>query len=602
MKNFLTSMLGAFAALLLFTFGATFIFIGFLGVIAALGNKPVPIEDGAYLVFDLSVNITDAPVQLDGAMIIQAITGGGEPASLQLLEVTRALEAAASDPRIAGLLLVGEMTPSGFGSGFATLKEVRKAIVAFKAAGKPVQAYLEQATTREYYLATAADDLVLDPYGLIAMPGLASEPVFFAGAFEKFGIGIQVTRVGKYKSAVEPFTRTDLSSENREQYEQLLGDLWTDIVADVAAGRGMEPAQIQAIVDAEGIMRAETAVASNLVTRAAYRDEIIAELKERADVGDSEETFPQIGMGDYIRLTSKSGKGASGGHVAVVYAEGEIVDGEGLGGDVGGVSFARRIRQLRQDDDVKAIVLRVNSPGGSASASEHIQRELRLARESKPVIVSMGSYAASGGYWISAYGNRIFAEPSTVTGSIGVFGVLFDIQRLANETLGITFDSVKTGHFADAFTISRPKTPEEMAVIQRMVDWIYDEFVGKVADARGLQRAVVEEIAQGRVWSGVEALNLGLVDELGGLEDALAHAAAEAGLGEDYRLVEYPRKKDFSEALSDLLGRFRTAVKPARGGLESRMMETIRAQFALLESFNDPKGVYARLPVDLRIR
>jgi protease-4 len=285
----------------------------------------------------------------------------------------------------------------------------------------------------------------------------------------------------------------------------------------------------------------------------------------------------------------------------VIYAEGDIVDGEGGPDQVGGASFSRELRRLRQDDDIKAIVVRVNSPGGSASASEHIQRELKLAREVKPVIVSMGSYAASGGYWIGTYGDRIFAEPSTITGSIGVFGVHFDVQELANERLGLTWDSVKTGRFADSFGIDRPKSPEELAVVQGLVDWIYDQFLAKVAEGRKLDRAVVEEIAQGRVWSGTQALKLGLVDELGGLESALAYAAAQAGLGADYDLVEYPRSKPLAEALAELLNDFHPAARVGDGPVQA-WLDRLRDELRWVASLNDPRGLYARLPVELRLR
>lgn len=601
MKPFFASLLGTLAAFLLLALGSAVLFIGFMGAIALMGNKTVPVKNGSYLVFDLSVNLTDAPAQFDSAALTRALTGDNGPATLQLRTATRALQAAARDRRIAGVLLIGEMAPSGLGSGFAALKELRAALAAFRESGKPVLAYLENATTREYYLASAADEIVLDPYGLIVMPGLASEPMFFAGAFEKFGVGVQVTRVGKYKSAVEPFIRRDLSPENREQYTQLLGDLWADIVGDIAAARGLEPADVQAVVDREGILRPEAAVASRLVSRTAYRDEIVDELKRRTGVAKAEETFTQIGLVEYARVGAPERAAGPGrrGRIAIVYAEGDIVDGEGGLGEVGGVRFARELRRLRQDPDIDAIVVRVNSPGGSASASEHIQREIRLARESKPVVVSMGSYAASGGYWVSAYGDRIFAEPATITGSIGVFGVQFDVKKLANERLGLTWDSVKTGRYADMFTLSRPKTEEEMALIQAMVDWIYDQFVDKVAEARQLDRAVVQEIAQGRVWSGAQALQLGLVDEIGGLDAALAHAAAAAGLGEGYRVVEFPREKPLGEALMEMLGGFRPG---AHAGAAARLLERLEEPMTALERFNDPHGVYARLPVDLRVR
>ncbi|GAB1487766.1 signal peptide peptidase SppA [Opitutaceae bacterium] len=600
MKHFFASLLGTLVAFLLLAFGAVVVTVGVLGVTAMMGNRTVQVEDHSYLVFDLSVNVTDAPPQFDSNAVVQALTGGGDPATLQLRLATEAIGRAAEDSRIAGILLVGEMTPAGYGSGFAALKELRNALVDFRKSGKPVMAYLENATTLEYYLASAADEIVLDPYGMIAMPGLASEPMFYAGAFEKFGVGVQVTRVGKYKSAVEPYIRRDLSPENREQYTQLLGDVWSDLIADIAAGRGLTPEDIQALVDKEGLIRPEVAVASKWVSRTAYRDEVLAELKERTGVDAGDDHFTQISLETYARLPGAGrATGSRHGRVAIVYAEGEIVDGEGNIGEVGGTRFARELRRLRQDNDIDAIVVRVNSPGGSATASEHIQREIRLAKEDKPVVVSMGSYAASGGYWISAYGDRIFAEPSTITGSIGVFGVQFDVKKLANETLGLTFDSVKTGRYADMFTITRPKTESELAVIQSMVDWIYEEFITKVAEARQIDRAVVEEIAQGRVWSGTQALDLGLVDEVGGLDAALAYAASSAGLGDNYRIVEFPREKPLAEALVEMIDGIRPAT---RSGVASRWLSRLQEPLAGLDKFNDPRGVYARLPIDLRIR
>ncbi|HTO03444.1 MAG TPA: signal peptide peptidase SppA, partial [Opitutus sp.] len=292
---------------------------------------------------------------------------------------------------------------------------------------------------------------------------------------------------------------------------------------------------------------------------------------------------------------------ARGGRIAVVYAEGDIVDGEGDEvGEIGGTRFARELRRLRLDDKVKAIVLRVNSPGGTASASEMILREVRLTKQVKPVVVSMGTYAASGGYWIAAYGDRIFAEPTTVTGSIGVFGIQFDVKELANN-FGLTFDSVKTGKFADAITITRPKTPEEMAVFQRMVDWAYEEFITKVMDGRNLERAFVEEIAQGRVWSGAEALKLGLVDELGGLDAAIGFAATKAELGENYRLVEFPRRKEFAEALQEFFEKI-TPNSARATGLAGQIATRLEDELKTLRTFNDPHGLYARLPLNLMIQ
>lgn len=318
--------------------------------------------------------------------------------------------------------------------------------------------------------------------------------------------------------------------------------------------------------------------------------------------------FRQVDLDDYLKQAGDSSLGVASGaengagprRIAVMYAEGEIVDGEGKPGEVGGDKFSRELRAMRLDAGVKAVVLRVNSPGGSVTASEAIQREVRLTRKVKPVVVSMGSYAASGGYWISTYADRIFAEPTTITGSIGVFGIQFDVQKLAND-FGVTFDSVKTGKFADAATITRPKTPEELAVAQDMVDWIYGQFIAKVAESRHLSRAFVEDIAQGRVWSGTEATKLGLVDELGGLDAAVTAAALQARLGTSYRLVEYPRKREFSEVVRDLLEKV-PSMHLELQGVAGQVAHRLERELQVLSRFTDPHGVYARLPVDLTIR
>lgn len=606
MKNFFTSMLGALVALIIFTVGAMVLMLGFVAAMAALGSSEAArptLARGSYLVFDLSTNISDAPPRLDFNFLSDSTE------TVQLRSLTHALRAAAKDDRIAGVFITGDLSPAAFGSGYAALKEVRDALAAVKTAGKPVTAYITHATTKTYYLASVASELSMDPYGMILMPGLASQPMFFAGAFQKYGINVQVTRVGKYKSAVEPFTRTEMSPENREEVQKLLGDIWGEILTDIAPSRNVTPEKIQATVDAEGLIRAETAKASGFIDRIAYRDEVYDALKEKTGRTGPKEAFKQITVTEYAKMVKdiadapkRDGgvpRGGRGGRIAVVYAEGEIVDGEGEPTEIGGTKFSRELRKIRNDDNVKAVVLRVNSPGGSASASEVIQREIRLIKAVKPLVVSMGSYAASGGYWISADSDRIFAEPTTITGSIGVFGLQFDVQKLANN-FGVTFDTVKTGKFADALTISRPKTPEEIAVLQRMVDWIYGEFVTKVAEGRKLTRAQVEEIAQGRVWSGTEALRIGLVDELGGLDAAIAFAAEKAELSDNYRLVEYPRHLDLVEAIQEYISD-KSHEFAQSTSLTAKIAGRIDQELKLLRTFNDPKGIYARLPMNLSI-
>jgi protease-4 len=611
MKNFLGSLLGALAALVIFSGALVTLGIGLLGALAALGEseKSSPaVLPGSYLVLDLSTNFSDAPPHLDLAAL------GGREESLQLRAATRSLRAAATDERITGVYLTGDLNPAGYGSGHAALRELRAALLAFREAGKPVVAYLTFASTRTYYVASAASDLALDPYGMILLPGLAAEPMFFAGAFEKVGINVQVTRAGKYKSAVEPFTRREMSAENREEVRELLQDLWDSLLGEIGTSRGVTAAQVQAVVDQEGLIRAAEALGAKLIDRTAYRDEIYDALKAKTGRAGSEKPFKQVTLAAYARQLKPAsalpaprrvegvepGSGKAG-RIAIVYAEGEIVDGEGSPDEIGGARLSRELRKLRQDKNVRAVVLRVNSPGGSAASSEVVQREVRLLRREKPVVVSMGSYAASGGYWISAYADRIFAEPTTITGSIGVFGMQFDVQRLA-DSLGVTFDRVKTGRFADAMTVSRPKTPEEMAVLQRMVDWIYGEFLAKVAEGRNLPPDKVAAIAQGRVWSGADALEHGLVDELGGLDAALAYAAGKAGLAADYRVVEIPRERELVEAIQELIEKAVPGAARVSAGPLEELRRRVERELRALAACNDPQGVYARLPFTLSVR
>lgn len=615
MKNFFTSFFATLTALIVFMVGGIVVCLLFIGAVAAMSHKePTTVQDGSYLVFDVSGSIVDTPAQNEGmADFLEALGGEGRHI-LQLRQVTRALEAAAADKSITGLYLTGSIQSMAYGSGYATLKEVRQAIETFRASGKPVKAYLRYAGTRDFYLASAASELTLDPYGVLLLPGLASQPMFFAGAFEKFGIGVQVTRVGKYKSAVEPYTRKDMSPESREQIQKLIDDVWRELTVTIEGARKLPAGTFQKIVDAKGLIRADAALQTKLVDRVAYLDEVLAELKLETGRKGSDKPFKQIALKEYAKMVGGNGLVArrtgqnkivvspgGKGRVAIVYAEGEIVDGNGHEeGYVFGEKTARLLREIRQDDDIKAVVLRVNSPGGSVSASEAIARELSLLRKDKTLVVSMGSLAASGGYWISAQSDRIFAEPTTITGSIGVFGMFMNFQGLMNDKLGLTFDTVKTGKYADAATVTRPKTPDELAIFQDSVDWVYDQFITKVTKGRKLDRAVVEEIAQGRVWSGSEALKLGLVDELGGLDAAFKYAVTKAKLGDNCKVTEYPKSKQFAEQFADALDPRKREQSFA--GPVGLLLNQATAELKALGRFNDPSGLYARLPFDLSLR
>jgi protease-4 len=604
MKGFFASFVGTLLALFAFVFVSALLLIGGFAILASIGEKGklVRVEPGSYLVLNLDgTNLTDAPPAVESGGL-GALFLGDRPTRLSLRQSVDGLRAAARDDRIRGVFVTGMFWPDGYGTGFAALQELRAALVEVRESGKTVRAYFDEAGTAEFYLASAAQDIALNPFGLVVLPGLASEPIFFASAFEKWGVGVQVTRSGKYKGAIEPFTRTDLSPENREQLTVLLEDLWSVVRGDIAEGRGLTGGALQSLVDREGLITADAALAAGLINRVAYRDEILQGLRDETGAGPGE-PFLQVAFQDYVKQLPAPPE-RDGAVVAVLYAEGEIVDGEGAEGEVGGAAFARELRALREDDSVSAVVLRVNSPGGSASASEEILRELRLLREVKPVVVSLGSYAASGGYWIAAYGDRVFAESTTVTGSIGVFGVQFDIQKLG-ENLGLTWDRVQTGEKAGLLTAARPKSPAELAVFQRLVDRTYDEFLQRVSEGRGLEKPAVHALAQGRVWSGSQALALGLVDERGGLRQAIAHAATLAEIGGEPSLREFPSTRPLAEALAELFDeRIGPETRLSRGvrGPLGVALRRAESQARELGRFNDPRGVYARLPLDLRVR
>lgn len=601
MKSFFASLLGTMAGIAICCGLVLSLAFGGLMLMAFSGQETVEVEPGSWLVLDLTgVNITDTPPPED-ELGVGRLFGGDGPEAVSLRNLTRALRAAANDRRIAGVFITGELYPDGYGTGLAALDETRAALADFKKSGKPVRAFFEQPGMAELYLAAGATELTVDPFGLVVLPGMSVEPMFYAGAFERFGVGVQVTRSGKYKSAVEPFIRKDLSPENREQLQVLVDGLWSAVTAGIAADRGLSTTHLQMLVDQHGLIQPEDAHAAGMISRVGYRDEIFAELLESTG-REAVDGFAQVDLRDYVRseLAPNPAHAFSPGRIAIVYAEGAIVDGEGYEGEVGGASFSRELRLLRQDDDIAAIVLRVNSPGGSASASEQILRELKLAREAKPVVVSMGTYAASGGYWICTQADKVYAEPTTITGSIGVFGMQLNVQKLAND-LGFTWDGVKTGELAGVFSLARPKSETELAIFQKMVDHTYAEFLQRVATARGLTVSQVNEIAQGRVWSGLDARNLSLVDDIGGLHDAIEDAAARAGISSGEIVVqEFPGPLSMSEVLQALF----TDLHPqqVKAGPFSLVFREISAGTRLLRQFNDPRGVYARLPLEISSR
>lgn len=604
-KQTCASLIGSLLGLIIFS-GVGSLGLLFLIIAATAKDTSPQVKDKSMLVFDLSMKITDS--QPSANDFLQKTLTGVDEEQITLRKVIETVEKAQRDPRIVGIYI--DATKSGTASslGYASLKEIRQALDKFRASGKKIIAYSTDWNEREYYLSSVADKIVLNPVGMMEINGLSSQPIFLTGALEKYGIGVQVVRVGKFKGAVEPFLLDKLSPENRQQTQKLLDDVWGEWRTSVGKSRKIQPEKLQAIANNQAILESTAAKANGLVDQIAYQDEVFADLKNLTASDEDDKNFRQINMTDYVEVPGKSMgvERNSENKIAVVYAEGEIVDGKGEDGQIGGDRFAQIFRKIRQDEDVKSVVLRINSPGGSATASEIIQREIKLTREVKPVIISMGDVAASGGYWIASDSNRIFAEKNTITGSIGVFGILFNGEKLANNN-GITWDTVKTAQFADTQTAARPKSPQELALYQRSVNRIYNMFINKVAEGRKLPQQKVAEIAQGRVWSGVAAKQIGLVDDIGGLNVAIEYAAKAAKLGNDWEVEEYPRvttleERFFGRTLQEAqakLGIEKNLIQPNNPLLAE--FEKFKQEVAILQKMNDPQGIYARLPFNLKI-
>ena len=583
------SMVGLFLFLALGVSGLFFIF-----VTAVSDEEDVQaIEDKSVLVFDLATQIKDSK---PAANLAQAFSGQDRDI-ITLREVLQSIDKAAKDDRIVALFLDGRKGDSP--NGYATMGEVRKALKDFQATGKKIIAYDVTLGEKEYYLSSLADEAIVNPMGTMELNGLSSKQMFFQGALEKYGVGVQVIRVGNYKSAVEPYIRSDLSPANRQQTEALLADLWGEFLNTVADSRKLNVDRLQTLADNKGYLDPDEAKSAGLIDRVGYYDNVVDTLRELTEQTEAAESFRQVDLETYVERTVPSAEASVNvaPKIAVVYAEGAIVGGRGSIETVGSERFAEEFRYLRDDDSVKAIVLRVNSPGGSATASEVILREILLTKKKKPVIVSMGNVAASGGYWIAAGGDRIFAEESTVTGSIGVFGLLSNIEEIANEN-GVTWDVVKTGKFADIGSNVRPKTEAELAIYQKSVNKTYQLFLNKVARYRDLPIKQVRDIAQGRVWSGKEAVKIGLVDRIGGLESAIAYAAEKAELGDDWQLEEYPQQNRFETELVQRL--FDVQLEQSIDPVTTEFLK-VRQELSFLTKFNDPSGVYARLPFNFEI-
>lgn len=563
--NFFKTFLACVLAFFVGSFISSFMWF-FMVIVMALSmdTNTVSVRDGSILKIDLSEQIVDSP-ESDPLADFDFLSMQSTR-KLPLMKALRAIEAAKDDKRIEGIYL--RMNGGGGVEGSALLEELREGIVDFKQSGKFVVAYDEVYSQGRYYLASAADSIYLQPQGGMDWMGLSSNVMFFKGLFDKLDVRAEVFRptACRYKSAVEPYILDKMSSANREQMQQLVNSLWKTIAGSVAESRGIELAELNRLADNLAVTLPEEALEKHFVDGLLYEDQMDDVFASLGVEAGKDGDFRFVSLGDYASQLSASGS-SSASKIAIVYAEGEIVDGEASAGSIGGNSLARELAEVREDDSIEAVVLRVNSPGGSALASDVIWREMELLKAEKPVVVSMGSYAASGGYYISAPADVIVADRMTLTGSIGVFGMFLDYSGALKNKLGITVDGVQSNASAGMGEF-KPLTPAERACIMRGVDKVYDTFTSYVAKGRNLPIEKVLDIAGGRVWSGEDALGIGLIDTYGGLKTAIAVAADKAGLGEEYRVVEkIQQPTGFAAFIAALDAKVRAAVAASGAGI-----------------------------------
>lgn len=538
-KYLFASMLGFFLSMVII-FIICFVIV--VGVISSIDNdKTVIVSNNSVLFLNLDQAITErTPKNPFGNL---PIVGGEEKDGIGLNDFLKSVQRAKTDDNIKCIYL----NVSSPNAGFATLREVRNALIDFKKSHKKIIAYSEVYTQGAYYLASVADKIYLNPEGALEFKGFSSELTFFKGTLEKVGVEMQVIRVGNYKSAVEPFILDKMSDYNRKQVTAYVGGLYNTFLTDIAQSRNIVKDSLNSIADNYRIQKPEDAVNFKMVDALKYKDQILEELKGLSGRTRGE-NIRTVTINDYAKNNTNTGTGKD--KVAVIYANGEISGGEGNDNQIGSERISRAIRKARLDDDIKAVVIRVNSPGGSALASDVIWREIVLTKKEKPVIASFGDVAASGGYYIGCAADSIFVQPNTITGSIGVFGIIPNFQNLMTNKLGITFDGVKTGKYADIMATNRPMTAGERFIIQNELNRIYSGFVSRVADGRKKSKAYIDSIGGGHVWIGTDAVQIGLADRIGSFNDAIKAAAKKAKL-KDYRVVEYPEVIDPWKSLMD---------------------------------------------------
>ena len=592
MKDFLKFTLATvtgiiLSSIVLFIIGMVTLF----GIVSTSDTETV-VKKNSVMMLDLNGTLVERTQESPLGILSELFSDDSNTYGLD--DILSSVKKAKENENIKGIYLQASM----LGTSYASLQEIRNALLDFKESGKFIIAYGDSYTQGLYYLSSVADKVLLNPKGMIEWRGIASAPLFYKDLLQKLGIEMQIFKVGTYKSAVEPFTSTEMSPANREQVTAFIHSIWGQVTEGVSASRSLPVDSLNAYADHMLMFYpAEESVQCGLADTLIYRNDVRNYLKQWVDLKE-DDRLPVLGLNDMINVKKNMPKDKSGNIVAVYYASGEITDYSGSSASeegIVGTKVIRDLRKLKDNDDVKAVVLRVNSPGGSAFASEQIWHAVKELKTKKPVIVSMGDYAASGGYYISCVADTIVAEPTTLTGSIGIFGMMPNAKELS-EKIGLTYDVVKTNKFADFGNIMRPFNEDEKTLMQMMITQGYDTFVSRCAEGRNMTKEAIEKVAEGRVWTGEAAKELGLVDELGGIDTALEIAVKKAGI-EGYTVVSYPAKQDF---LSSLLDTKPTNYVEAQI-LKSKLGEYYQ-QFGMLKNLTERSMIQARIPFELNIK
>ncbi len=585
--NFLRNLLAAIIGCLI-AFGIMFVMFFIFVSLFDTSEEAVVVKNNSVLELQLQLPISDYV----GSAAADPFASLFEQ-SQGLDEILNAIAVAKDDEDIKGISINNNFILAGL----AQTQAIRSALEDFKSEGKFIYTYSDFYLQKDYYLASIADSIFVNPVGALDFRGLSSEVLFFKDLQEKTGVKIEVIRHGKYKSAVEPFLSNEMSEANRTQIKELIGSLWNSMVDEIAEGRNLSVENLNSIADTLGGRTPEFAKSTGLIDGIVFHDQYEEKLKKALKV-DADKDLNIVLLEDYVTKSNPKSKKSGSDKIAVIFAQGEIIYGEGGQDMIGQGIMNKAIRKARDNDKVKAIVLRVNSPGGSALTSDIIWREIELAKEKKPVIVSMGNVAASGGYYIAAGANKIFAEPTTVTGSIGVFGTIPNITELADD-IGINAEQVGTNKNSVEYSLFEPMGDTFRSVVQEGIEETYDTFLERVAQGRGMSTEEINEIAQGRVWSGVDAKRIGLVDELGNLNDAIAEAAKMAEL-EDYGIRKYPKYKTGFERLIEDMGGVSTKAK--NSFIEDEIGTEAYTILKQVKSAMDQKGIQARMPFVLEIK